>query len=166
MQMARKTLLAVCVVSAAVYVAGYQHGSSHIQSEWEQEKNRLALARQNVSGKQMQSTAQVVTKYVDRVRVIREATEPIIKQVTVYVPDTVCDIPAGFVSLHNATAKSDVRVPQAASSPDDASTGTDLTAVATVVAENYTRCHENTEKLRALQRWVRRMQQTTESTGD
>ncbi|MBN4688707.1 hypothetical protein, partial [Escherichia coli] len=49
----------------------------------------------------------VVTRFVDRVRVVRERGATITKEIPVYVTaraDARCDVPAGFVRVHDAAA--------------------------------------------------------------
>ena len=61
-----------------------------------------------------QATVKVVTQYVDRVRVVREKGETIIKEVPVYVPvqaDAACTINRGFVRLHDAAAAGELPEP-------------------------------------------------------
>jgi hypothetical protein len=111
----------------------------------------------SASGK-AQATVKVVTQYVDRVRVVREKGETIIKEVPVYVPvqaDAACTINRGFVRLHDAAAAGEL--PEPARDADAAAAGIALSAVAGTVAANYQTCHENAEQLRALQTWVREM---------
>ena len=103
------------------------------------------------------------TQYVDRVRVVREKGDTIIKEVPVYVPvqaDAACTINRGFVRLHDAAAAG--KLPEPARDADAAATGIALSAVAGTVAANYQTCHENAEQLRALQTWVREMKVASE----
>ncbi|KVM74413.1 hypothetical protein WJ60_00055 [Burkholderia ubonensis] len=98
----------------------------------------------------------VVTQYVDRVQVVREKGDTIIKEVPVYVDreaDRACVVPVGFVRVHDA-AVANVPVGDPGSA-DAAPAGIALSAVAATVAGNYTTCHENTEQLIALQARVR-----------
>ncbi|RBJ62603.1 hypothetical protein C3L29_041995, partial [Pseudomonas sp. MWU12-2534b] len=94
----------------------------------------------------------VVTQYVDRVQVVREKGDTIIKEVPVYVDreaDRACTVPVGFVRVHDGAA---ANVP--VGDPRDANaapSGVALSAVAATVADNYTTCHENAEQLIALQ---------------
>ena len=104
---------------------------------------------------QAEATVKVVTEYVDRVRVVREKGDTIIKEVPVYVPvqaDAACTINRGFVRLHDAAAAGEL--PEPARDADAAAAGIALSAVAGTVAANYQTCHENAEQLRALQAWV------------
>lgn len=98
----------------------------------------------------------VVTQYVDRVQVVREKGDTIIKEVPVYVDreaDRACVVPVGFVRVHDSAA-ANVPVGDPGSS-DAAPSGVALSAVAASVAGNYTTCHENAEQLIALQARVR-----------
>ncbi|MGS0892724.1 hypothetical protein ACVBGC_09295 [Burkholderia stagnalis] len=98
----------------------------------------------------------VVTRYVDRVQVVREKGDTIIKEVPVYVDreaDRACVVPVGFVRVHDAAA---VNMPVGDPGRADATAaGVALSAVAATVAGNYTTCHENAEQLIALQARVR-----------
>ena len=105
--------------------------------------------------RQAQATVKVVTQYVDRVRVVREKGDTIIKEVPVYVPvqaDAACTINRGFVRLHDAAAAGEL--PEPARDADAAAAGIALSAVAGTVATNYQTCHENAEQLRVLQAWI------------
>ncbi|MDR8106980.1 hypothetical protein KPB04_35255 [Burkholderia cenocepacia] len=98
----------------------------------------------------------VITQYVDRVQVVREKGDTIIKEVPVYVDreaDRACIVPVGFVRVHDGAA---ANVPVGdPGSADAAPSGVALSAVAATVAHNYTTCHENAEQLIALQARVR-----------
>ncbi|KVE81030.1 hypothetical protein WI99_24985 [Burkholderia cepacia] len=98
----------------------------------------------------------VVTQYVDRVQVVREKGDIIIKEVPVYVDreaDRACVVPVGFVRVHDGAA---ANVPLGdPGNADAAPSGVALSAVAATVADNYTTCHENAEQLIALQARVR-----------
>ncbi|MDY7792159.1 hypothetical protein U0E10_30130 [Burkholderia ubonensis] len=104
----------------------------------------------------------VVTQYVNRVQVVRETGDTIIKKVPIYVDreaDRACVVPAGFVRVHDA-AVANVPVGDPGSA-DAAPAGIALSAVAATVASNYTTCHENAEQLIALQARVRDTEEPT-----
>ena len=108
--------------------------------------------------RQAEATVQVVTQYVDRVKIVRETGATIVKEVPVYVSpeaDAACALPRGFVRLHDAAAAG--RSPEPAGSSDAAPAGIALSTVAGTVADNYERCHENAEQLIALQAWGRQV---------
>ena len=150
-------LIIVLVLLAAIgYGAVWQeHRINVAQQERDDAQAQLRDARAIADSAKI--TTQVVTQYVDRVRVVREVGTTITKEVPVYVTakaDAACAVPVGFVRLHDAAAEG--RVPEpAAGDPDAPAPGLALSAVADTVADNYTTCHANAEQLIALQAWVR-----------
>lgn len=114
-------------------------------------QSELAEARGNV---------RVVTRYVDRVQVVRERGATIMKEVPVYVTaeaDARCPVPVGFVRVHDAAAQN-LPLHRPAGDPDAPAPGVTLSAVAGTVAGNYQQCHEVREQLIGLQDYVQRLQ--------
>lgn len=105
---------------------------------------------------QAKSGVRVVTKYVDRVKIVREVGKTITKEIPVYVTaeaDDRCTVPSGFVSVHNAAAEN-VPLAVPAGDPDAPAAGIALSDVAETVSGNYGTCHENAEQLIGLQDWL------------
>jgi hypothetical protein len=105
--------------------------------------------------KQAVVSDQTITKYVDRVQIVQGKSRTIIKEIPIYVQDTV-NLSGGWRMLHNnavynelpdTTRDSDERTVTA-----QAVTATD--ALETVI-RNYGICHENSTTLTSLQEWVR-----------
>ena len=145
-------LLALAALAAALIATGWLKGAGHVQTKWDAAIQQQALQTATARERQAQAAVKVVTEYVDRIRVVREKGDTIVKEVPVYVPvqaDAACSINRGFVRLHDATAAGDL--PESAGSADAAPAGIALSAVAATVSDNYQRCHENAEQLRALQ---------------
>lgn len=113
-----------------------------------------AKAAKSIVAKQAAITTKVVTKYIDRVRILRERGTTIVKEVPVYVPSDACPLPGGFRVLHDAAAQG------AAADPARVADAAPVPAqdAAATVADNYTTCHETAERLSALQDWVRRQE--------
>jgi len=148
----------VAALATALIGFGWVKGAGHVQAQWDAAVQQQNLQASAVRERQAQATVKVVTEYVDRVRVVREKGDTIIKEVPVYVPvqaDAACTINRGFVRLHDAAAAGEL--PEPARDADAAATGLALSAVAGAVAANYQICHENAEQLRALQVWVGEM---------
>ena len=148
--------LAIAALAVALTGLGWVKGAGHVQSQWDAAVHQQTLQIAAVRQRQAEATVQVVTRYVDRVRVVREKGDTIIKEVPIYVPvqaDAACTINRGFVRLHDAAAAGEL--PEPARDADAAAAGIALSAVAGTVAANYQACHENAEQLRALQAWVR-----------
>lgn len=159
-------VLAVALLAAALLGFGWVKGATHVQSEWDAAISKQTLQGAVVKQRQAEATVKVITKYVDRVRVVREAGATIIKEVPVYVSpevDAACVLSRGFVRLHDSAAAGDV--PDPAGGSDAAPSGVALSTVAGTVADNYQRCHENAEQLIALQAWIGEMKQAAETGG-
>ena len=150
--------LAIAALAVALTGLGWVKGAGHVQSQWDAAVHQQTLQIAAVRQRQAEATVQVVTRYVDRVRVVREKGDTIIKEVPIYVPvqaDAACTINRGFVRLHDAAAAGEL--PEPARDADAAAAGIALSAVAGTVAANYQTCHENAEQLRALQEWIGEM---------
>ena len=155
-------LLALVALGLTLVGFGWVKGAGHVQAQWDAAVQQQALQATAVREEQAQATVEVITEYVDRVRVVREKGDTIIKEVPVYVPvqaDAACTINRGFVRLHDAAAAGEL--PEPAQDADAAAAGIALSAVAGTVATNYQTCRETAEQLRALQTWVGEMASTT-----
>lgn len=151
-------LLALAALGITLVGFGWVKGAGHVQEQWDTAVQQQALNVAAIRERQAQATVKVVTEYVDRVRIVREKGDTIIKEVPVYVPvqaDSACTINRGFVRLHDAAAAGEL--PEPARDADAAAAGIALSAVAGTVAANYRTCHENAEQLLALQAWAREM---------
>lgn len=156
--------LALAALAAALIGFGWTKGVAHVQAKWDAATLRQTLTVAKVRQRQAEATVQVVTEYVDRVRIVREKGAEIIKEVPVYVTveaDAACVLPRGFVRLHDAAAAG--RLPGPAGSADASPSGVALSTATETVADNYQRCNENAEQLKALQTWVAAMHEA--STG-
>lgn len=148
-------LLALVLLAIALVGFGWVKGAEHVQGKWDAAISKQSEQVSSVKVKQAEAATQVVTQYVDRVQVVRQKGADIIKEVPIYVPaqaDAACVLSRGFVSLHDAAAAGSI--PDPAGGADATPAGIALSAVASTVADNYQRCHENAEQLIALQSWV------------
>jgi predicted membrane metal-binding protein len=158
-------LLGWLVLVMVLFGLGWFKGTHHVQAKWDAaiklQSQQTAAERES----QVQSSIQVVTRYVDRTRVVRERGNTIIQEVPIYVSqeaDQFCTINHGFVRLHDTAAAN--QLPTASRDTDATAAELALSTVADTVARNYQTCHENAEQLKALQEWVREMQSTSKST--
>ncbi len=72
----RFSLLALAALGVTPAGFGWIKGASHVRAQWD-----AAIQQQT-----LQATVKVVTEYVDRVRVVREKGDTIIKEVPVHGP--------------------------------------------------------------------------------
>ena len=149
-------LLALAALGIALFGFGWLKGARHVQAQWDAATAVQQLAQAQVQTRQAQATVQVVTRYVDRIQIVREKGDTLIQEIPVYVPvqaDAACTVHRGFVSLHDGAAAGEL--PTAPGDPDAPAEGLALSAVAATVVTNYQTCHENAEQLKALQDWIR-----------
>ena len=98
-----------------------------------------------------QADVRLITKYVDRERVIRQVIHDIQREAPRYVTsgtDAAFPLPLGFVRLHDAAAAAVLPGPPG---PADAqASGVAASDAAVVIAGNYGTCHAIREQLNAL----------------
>jgi hypothetical protein len=148
------------VVSIAILVFGvYMEGGIATQEKWEAKVAEVKLEMAQKETASAETTVKVVTKYVNKVQIVKEKGNDIIKQVPVYITkdaDTKCDVPTGFVVLHDSASRNEV--PDATRKADATTSPVKISGVAETVVDNYTTYHEVAEQLRSLQDWVREQQ--------
>ena len=146
--------LALAILVAAATGWGWVKGAASVQAEWDAERAAQTMTILRVKVKQAEVTERIVTQYVDRVRVVREQADAVIREVPIYVPQS-CDadgrLPAGWRVLHDAAASGGAADPSTVAHAQPVAPDT----AAATVARNYGTCRETAEQLTALQQWVR-----------
>lgn len=97
-----------------------------------------------------------------KANVVREQGKTIKEKVTVYVPTTTPDLPAGFRVLHDA-ATDGSPVPDASGLSDGARVPAQ--EVAGTIIDNYTGCRENALKVEGFQQWVIEQRELSEKSA-
>lgn len=157
----QKLLIAIIavVVGWGLYHKGFSDGVKHEQAAEAVRVNNAKAKVVIIEAKAVEITKAVETKALQRQVEIRTVIRTITEKVPTYVTvqaDADCSVPVGFVRLHDAaTAGRLPDVPGAADEPNDAPSGVPLSAVATVVADNYGIAHGEIARFEALQDWVR-----------
>lgn len=152
---------AFLALALAFYLYGEHRearGEAKVEKEWAESIARGKRRLDELKAKQSKVTVKVETRYLDRVKVIREKGQTIVREVKVFVPADSCELPGGFRLLHDAAASN--TLPDPAGIPDAAAVPAQ--AAAATVADNYAACHESAERLTSLQDWVRRQQELTQ----
>jgi hypothetical protein len=146
--------LALAILVTAATGWGWVKGAASVQAEWNAERAAQTITVLRVKVAQAEVTERVVTQYVDRVRIVRETADAIIREVPVYVPAQ-CDpdgrLPAGWRVLHDAAASGGAADPATVAHAQPVAPD----AAAETVTRNYGTCRETAEQLTALQQWVR-----------
>ena len=140
------------LVAAGLYYghARYNAGQANIQAKWDAQKAKDAAEIERLKAESGKVTVRVETKYVDRVKTIREKGETIVQKVPVYISRDLPELPGAWRLWHDAAATN--TVPDA-SREADAAPVAPVDAAATVAA-NYTTCLATAEQLKGLQEWI------------
>lgn len=143
-------VLAIVAVLGYASVRIYDAGQADTQRKWDASTAKGRKLVEELKKKQVVVTTRVETKYIDRIKTIREKGDVIVQKVPVYIPADTPDFPGGFRVLLDGAATG--IVPDAGSelyaAPVPAQT------LASSVADNYGTCLANAEQLRGLQEWV------------
>ena len=132
-------------------------GSISNEEQWKLKVNEMEVkvAKQEVAAAEL--TTEVITKYVDRVKIVEGKTREIIKKVPVYITkesDDKCAINNGFVSLHNSSA-SQTKISDTTRDVNETASDVKLSTVATTLTENYGTYYQVAEQLKSLQDWIK-----------
>ena len=144
--------------------SGYTEGAASVQAKWDTQiaQEKVAAATQQTHSATV--TTQIITKYVPQIQVVHEKGATIVKQVPIYVPqslDSEYRLPIGFVRLHDAAAAG-MPLPTAASSILAEPSAIGISATGAVIAGNYELCRTEREKYAALWQWA---EQQAEAIG-
>jgi hypothetical protein len=148
------------IASAIVLLIGvYFMGAVKNEAHWlaKVEEMKQEIAKKEEQSKEV--TTQVVTKYVDRVKIVKEISDVQIQTIPTLISkdsDDKCVVPVGFGVLHDAAAKNEV--PDTSGTTNDTASGIKLSEVAETVVGNYGVCTQNAEQLKSLQEWIRAQQ--------
>jgi hypothetical protein len=137
-------------ILAVVAVTAYLQGEHDVYVKWDAEKHAQQVLAEYTQRKQAEATVQVVTKYIDRIQLIREEGRTITQKVTEYVPVNNCSVDANFVRMHDAAASGSYTE---TTGDVDGETAT-LKDTLAVVTENYENCRLNAVQLESLQEWA------------
>jgi hypothetical protein len=131
-------------------VVSEREGKAKVQRQWTASIERGKVIVEELKNRQAVITISADTQYIDRVKVIHEKGDTIVKQVKVYVPLDLPDLPGSVRLLHDAAATNSI--PDPTGIFNAAPIGVrDFTGT---VVTNYETCHVTALRLRSLQDWV------------
>lgn len=148
-------IAAIVFIIISAFGFGYVKGNARAEAEIatfaaEQNAKVAELERKNA---EISNT--VVTKYVDKVRVVKEREVVYVNTATNYVPGQF-DLSNGWLFLHDASVKG-LDADSTRASDATASGIKDNQALGVVIG-NYSTCRQNAEQLIQLQDWIRKTQ--------
>lgn len=148
------------LVSGVLFLFGvYLCGGISNEASWREKVAKMEVEIAQKEAASAEASTKVITKYVDRVTVVKEKGDVITKEIPNYISkdaDAKCTITNGFVSLHDAAAKNEI--PNATRDANEGTSAVKISGVAETVTTNYTTYYQVSEQLKALQEWVREQQ--------
>ena len=148
------------IIGVVLIIFGfYMEGGISNQEKWEAKVAEVKLEMAKKETASAEVTTKVITKYVTKIEVVKEKGNVIIKEIPKYISkdaDAKCDVPNGFVVLHDSASRNEV--PDSTRSIDAGTSEVKLSDVATTVTENYTTYHKVAEQLKSLQEWIKLQQ--------
>ncbi|MDT3735563.1 MAG: hypothetical protein ROZ00_05010 [Denitratisoma sp.] len=151
--------IGILLVALALVAFGWVKGNEHGTQKLIDYQGAQAKAAVKIAAAQGAVTTRVEVRVRERIRIVREAGETIVKEVPVYVTpeaDAACAVTRGFVRLHNAAAAGEIPGPPGLG--DGAAGGVALSAVAATVVHNYATALGWREQLLGCQAWIREQQ--------
>jgi hypothetical protein len=160
-------ILAIVLLVIAVAGFGYVKGYSHAENKYELEKAKFLANSERTYNelliKKNKVDIQVVTEYLEKKVYItkwRERNVSVIDEIPIR---TVCDLPNGWVHIHNSSANG--LHADTSSAADGTPSGINTSEALGGIVQNYGTCHETAEQLKSLQKWVREQQALVEKTN-
>lgn len=147
-------ILLVALITGAIAFAVHERSVGRDNYKKEIEKTQIKYTADT-----KKVTTEVVTKYVDRVKVVKEKGDTIIKKVPVYVTvkdDSMCTVNNGFVRLWNSANQ--MSVPGASSSADGSPSAVVLSDIAAQHSKEATICAGTEAQVNGLQNWIKEQQ--------
>lgn len=143
-------ILAALLLAALALIAWQRHQAAALTSQLADAQAKAWAAMFEASAAKLD--VKIITRYVDRVRVVHDTTQAIQREITTYVTpatDRAFPLPVGFVRLHDAAASGVSALP-AAGPADATASAIAASAAAGVIVTNYGICHETEEWFREL----------------
>ncbi len=138
----------------------HQRGVYAERARWEerisQERADYERVIAKLKAKQAEIIIQEVTVYKDRVKVVKEKGNEIVREVEKLVPVDTCTLPGGVRVAHDSAARGELPADPAGAA--SAAAPVEATTLTETVAENYATCLAEFEKLTALQKLLTRLQ--------
>lgn len=151
---------AIALLVAGLAYSLYNRGQKSVQVKWDLERAQTAQVIADLKAKSAEVTTKVVTEYVEKVKIVKEKGDTIVKLVPKYITtedNAACTINRGAIRVLNSAANQD-ELPATPASTDGQPSGVNLDTVVTSVADNYGTCNEIRAQVMGLQAWIRAQQ--------
>jgi hypothetical protein len=140
---------------AALLFSVYMCGGISNEEGWQKKVLQQQAEIAQLKQKEAEVSTKVVTKYIDKITVVKEKNNEIAKYINKDA-DAKCELPISFGVLHDAAAKNEL--PDSTRATDARASDVKLSEATSTIVNNYGACNQNTEQLKALQEWIREQQ--------
>ena len=144
----------------AIAIGTYMSGAISNEEAWRARVKEMEVKVAKAEAQSSEANVKIVTKIVEKEKIIKETTNENVKAVTKYITDE-CKLSNVAVSLHDSSSRNEVP-----SSTIDTIRGTSEIKTAellTTVIENYGTYHEVVNRLKGWQDWYKEQKLIFES---
>lgn len=134
------------------YYKGKDEGKAIVQKDWDASVERGKEVVKDLQANQGRVSLVTVTEYVDKVKVIHEKSDPIVKLIPSFLPNDLPMLPCEFRLLHDASATNSTPSMSGSTLCAPVSVADATTALHT----NYVKYHELSARQVSLAEWVSR----------
>ena len=117
-----------------------------------------------VEVKSAEENVKVITKYVNKIQIVRETTDAIVKEIPIYITkddDRKCELSNAAIVLHNSASQN--TLPPGPGTITPGASDVKASELLTTVTENYGTCYEIREQVKAWQDWYKIQKKTYET---
>ena len=149
------------IVSCAAFFA---EGVLFSNGWWEAKVKELEIKVAAAEAKAAQVNVKIITKYVDKVRIVKETTDENVKFIEKYITKHDNDItfPKSYIMLHDSASQNEIS--GSTGTVDETPSEVKASELITTVVENYGTCNELRETVIAWQEWYKAQKEIFEST--
>jgi hypothetical protein len=153
-------LVGIIVACAGSFVEGVYYSNNW----WLTKVREMELKVAEAEAKAAQVNVQIVTKYVEKIKVVKEKTNENIKYIETYITkhDNSIVFPKSFIMLHDSASQNEVS--GSTGSPDESPSDVKASELLSTVVENYGTCYELRETVVAWQDWYKAQKEVFENT--
>ena len=127
-------------------------GKDSERDVWEEKMSEAKVEMANLRAASEKVNTQTIIKYVDKIKYVDRIKTQVVTEFITKENDAACTVNGGFVNLHDSIVKG---VPAEPKETDSQPSAVKLSEIAETVKINYSNFLLNSEKLEALQGWIR-----------
>jgi hypothetical protein len=153
-------LVGIIIACAGSFIEGVYYSNNW----WLTKVREMELKVAEAEAKAAQVNVQIVTKYVEKIKVVKEKTNENIKYIETYITkhDNSIVFPKSFIMLHDSASQNEVS--GSTGSPDESPSDVKASELLSTVVENYGTCYELRETVVAWQDWYKAQKEVFENT--